>query len=74
MKMYLYLIILLQAVIPLLKYIRGEDFSDKHWCEMFNLLGMEVKPVDQLTVYDVLKESRNIETFSKELQVNSQSL
>lgn len=61
--------ILLQAAVPFLKYVRGDDFSDKHWFDTFNLLGMEAKPVDQLTVYDLLKESSNIETYSKELQV-----
>lgn len=61
--------IFLQAVVPLLKYVRGEDFSDKHWFDTFNLLGMEIKPVDQLTVSDLFKVSKNIEIHSKELQV-----
>lgn len=58
-----------QGVVPLLKYVKGEDFSDKHWFDTFNLLGIEVKPLDQLTVYDLFKQSKNIELYSKELQV-----
>lgn len=60
---------LFQAILPLLKYVKGEDFSDKHWYDTFNVLGMEAKPVDQLCVLDLLKVSKNIEVFSKELQV-----
>lgn len=60
---------LFQAILPLLKYVKGEDFSDKHWYDTFNVLGMEAKPVDQLCVLDLLKVSKNIEVYSKELQV-----
>lgn len=49
--------------------MKGEDFSDKHWYDTFNVLGMEAKPVDQLCVLDLLKVSKNIEVYSKELQV-----
>lgn len=54
--------------------MKGEDFSDKHWFDTFNLLGIEIKPVDQLTVHDLFKQSKNIETFSKELQVKGHKL
>jgi len=29
-----------QAVVPVLKYVRGESFSDKHWLEVFSLVGI----------------------------------
>ncbi|CAG0883700.1 unnamed protein product [Cyprideis torosa] len=29
-----------KAAVPVLKYVRGEAFSEKHWMEVFNLLGI----------------------------------
>ncbi|XP_018579489.1 cytoplasmic dynein 2 heavy chain 1 [Anoplophora glabripennis] len=60
-----------QGIAPLLKYVRGEDFSEKHWLDTFNLLGMEVKPVDQLVLKDFLAVSDKIESATKDLQTIS---
>ena len=43
-------------VIPLLKYVRGDSFSDKHWVEMYNILGIPSGiAVDVLTFGELLK-------------------
>lgn len=44
-----------EGILPLLKYLRGEDFTDKHWMEVFQLLGIIPKAVDSLTLSDFLE-------------------
>ncbi len=37
-------------MVPVLKYVRGEIFSDQHWSEAFSLLGMPKKDLTALTL------------------------
>ncbi|XP_060532310.1 cytoplasmic dynein 2 heavy chain 1 isoform X2 [Cylas formicarius] len=57
-----------KGIIPVLKHVRGEDFTEKHWTDVFNILEMDPKPVDQLQLNDFLQRSKNLEQFTKELQ------
>ncbi|XP_046395709.1 cytoplasmic dynein 2 heavy chain 1 [Ischnura elegans] len=41
-------------LIPLLKYIRGETFSESHWHELLKLLGIPEKPVESIIFGDFL--------------------
>ena len=43
-----------KVVLPLLKYVRGDVFSEQHWTEMYGLLGMPQKAVDKLVFEDFL--------------------
>lgn len=39
-----------RTMLPALKFVRGEVFSDKHWIEMYSLLGIPTSiTVDKLT-------------------------
>ncbi|XP_074038391.1 dynein cytoplasmic heavy chain beethoven [Leptinotarsa decemlineata] len=58
-----------ECVAPSLKYVKGEDFSEKHWIDVFNLLGMDIKPVDQLILNDFLEACDEIQKSLKDLQV-----
>lgn len=58
-----------QDITPLLKYLRGNDFTDRHWREVFNLLEMEYKKSDTLKVKDFLIAAANIKKHIKKLQV-----
>ena len=43
-------------VIPVLKYVRGEVFGDKHWKEMYLMIGIpQHVPVEKLTFGEVIK-------------------
>ncbi|KAJ0179270.1 hypothetical protein K1T71_004982 [Dendrolimus kikuchii] len=53
---------------PSLKYLRGSDFTERHWREVFNLLDIEYKKPDTLLVKDLLVTSLNIKKHVKELQ------
>lgn len=45
-----------KAVLPVLKYVRGEVFAEKHWLEMYSLIGIPQSiPVERLTFGDVIK-------------------
>ena len=44
-----------KLILPVLKYIRGDIFSEQHWAEMYSLLGMPQKTVETLTFEDFLK-------------------
>ena len=44
-----------KVVLPVLKYVRGEIFSDQHWTEMYGILGMPKKTVDKLVFNDFLQ-------------------
>ena len=41
-------------VLPVLKYVRGDVFSEQHWTEMYGILGMPQKAVDKLVFEDFL--------------------
>jgi dynein heavy chain 2 len=56
-------------VLPALKYVRGEMFSDKHWLEMFGILGMYNKSVEMLTFADFLNVKEKITANVPTLQV-----
>ncbi|CAG9772440.1 unnamed protein product [Ceutorhynchus assimilis] len=55
-------------IIPTLKYVKGEDFSEKHWNDVFSILKIEPKPIDQILLKDFLDAHENIKSNSKELQ------
>lgn len=45
-----------RGMVPVLKYVRGEAFSDKHWIEMYNLLGIPSSTtIDKLTFGNFLQ-------------------
>ncbi|XP_063823750.1 cytoplasmic dynein 2 heavy chain 1-like [Ostrinia nubilalis] len=52
----------------LLKYLRGSDFTERHWREVFSLLEMEYKKPDTLQVKDFLAVALNIKKQIKALQ------
>ena len=41
-------------ILPVLKYVRSEIFSDQHWNEMFGLLNMPRKGISELKFKDFL--------------------
>lgn len=53
----------------MLKYLRGSDFTERHWREVFSLLEMEYKKPDSLQVKDILEVAPNIKKQIKSLQV-----
>jgi hypothetical protein len=61
-------------MIPSLKYVRGEMFSDKHWLEMFGILGIPSKSVESLTFADFLNVREKIAAQASVLQVRMHSL
>uniref|UniRef100_A0A6P7FU93 Cytoplasmic dynein 2 heavy chain 1 n=1 Tax=Diabrotica virgifera virgifera TaxID=50390 RepID=A0A6P7FU93_DIAVI len=60
-----------EAIAPSLKYVKGDDFTEKHWLDTFSILGMEPKLVDKLTLNDFLVVSEKIQENLKELQAIS---
>ncbi|XP_034239710.1 cytoplasmic dynein 2 heavy chain 1 [Thrips palmi] len=57
-----------KAILPLLKLVRGDMFSDKHWIEMLGLLGIPSKPVESLVFGDFLSAKENILAQAQALQ------
>ncbi|RZC33069.1 cytoplasmic dynein 2 heavy chain 1 [Asbolus verrucosus] len=57
-----------EGIMESLKYVKGEDFTDKHWMDVFNLLKMPLKPLDNLTFKDFLNVSDRLTSSVKELQ------
>ena len=57
-----------KIILPVLKYVRGEIFSDQHWTEMYGILGMPKKTVDKLLFEDFLKVKDKLATKEDELQ------
>lgn len=45
---------LYKDILPVLKYCRGDVFSNQHWSELFALLGMPNVPIENLTFRDFL--------------------
>lgn len=56
-------------MLPTLKLVKGEDFTDKHWMEVYNLLGINSKSLDSLHLKDFLMISDALQNKTKELQV-----
>ena len=54
-----------------LKYVKGEDFTDKHWMDVFSLLQMPLKPLDDLKFKNFLDVSDKLTSSVKELQVST---
>ena len=57
-----------KVVLPVLKYVRGDIFSDHHWTEMYGVLGMPSKKIDQLVFGDFLRVKERLVAKEKELQ------
>ena len=57
-----------KQVLPTMKYVRGDIFSDHHWTEMYGILGMPSKKIDQLAFGDFLKVKERIIAKNNELQ------
>ena len=57
-----------RMIIPVLKYVRGDIFADKHWTEMYGLIGMPPKKIDSLVFGDFLKVKEKVVAKEKELQ------
>ena len=52
-------------ILPVLKYVRGEIFSDQHWNEMFGLLNMPRKGISELKFKDFLDVKHKINDESQ---------
>jgi len=55
-------------VLPILKFARGDAFSDRHWVEMLSLLDIPQKSVESLTVGDFLAVKEKIVASQEQLQ------
>ena len=63
-----------KLVIPALKYVRGDIFSDKHWTELYGILSMPSKRIDHLVFGDFLKARDMIVSKEKDLiELNSRA-
>ncbi|CAH2091873.1 unnamed protein product [Euphydryas editha] len=51
-----------------LKYLRGTDFTENHWREVFNLIEIEYVKPETLLMKDLLNVAQNIKKHMKELQ------
>lgn len=60
-----------EEAIPALKYLRGEDFTDKHWLEAFSIIGLIPKSLDNLFLKDFLAVSETLIDSTAELQVKT---
>lgn len=49
--------------------MKGDDFTDKHWMEIFRILRITPKPIDSLNLKDFLSVSDIIVESQSELQV-----
>nr|CAD7594425.1 unnamed protein product [Timema genevievae] len=57
-----------KEMLPWLKFVHGDMFCDKHWMEMFALIGLPSKPVESLTFGDFLATKDNIIARANDLQ------
>lgn len=57
-----------KVILPVLKYVRGDSFSDQHWTEMYQILGMPKKPVDKLVFDDFLQVRDRLVDREKDLK------
>ncbi|CAK1551720.1 unnamed protein product [Leptosia nina] len=51
-----------------LKYVRGMEFTEKHWREVYSLVGMEYKKPETLQLGDFLNVASNVKGQMKALQ------
>lgn len=51
--------------------MRGDDFTEKHWIEVFTLLGMTSKPIDILCLSDFLDVLDALIEHAQQLQVRN---
>lgn len=58
-----------QVILPALKYLRGDTFSDKHWTELLIILEIPNKKLEVLTFGDFLSVKENILLRFQEIQV-----
>lgn len=49
-----------RSIIPCLKYVRGETFSDKHWLEFYSIVEAPYKPIELIMFKDILSLKTNI--------------
>ena len=58
-----------EAVVPVLKYVRGEVFAEKHWLEMYSMLGIpQSVSVESLTFGDIIKTKDELLQHSEDLK------
>ncbi|RXG65514.1 Cytoplasmic dynein 2 heavy chain 1, partial [Armadillidium vulgare] len=58
-----------KTIIPVLKFVRGDMFSEKHWIEMYNLIGIPSSvPVESLTFGHFIQVKDQILEKSEELK------
>ncbi|KAI5737300.1 hypothetical protein M8J76_012015 [Diaphorina citri] len=57
-----------KSVIPNLKYVRGETFSDKHWLEFYSIVEAPYKPIELITFRDILSLKSKIMDHIREIQ------
>ena len=55
-------------ILPVLKYVRGEIFSDQHWNEMYGILNMPRKGISELKFQDFLNVKQRLVDHAEELQ------
>ncbi|XP_050308266.1 cytoplasmic dynein 2 heavy chain 1-like [Anthonomus grandis grandis] len=55
-------------IVPVLKYVKGEDFSEKHWNDLFHMLNQTPKATDQILLKDFLNAHEEIKSCAKQLQ------
>lgn len=61
---------LVQNMVPVLKYVRGEHLSQDHWLDMFRMLGLpRGTTLERLTFSDILGVADTIVERAKELKV-----
>ena len=60
----------LQNVLPVLKWVRGEPLSQDHWLDLFRLVGLpRGTTLEKLTFGDILSVADNIVLKAKDLKV-----
>eukprot|EP00048_Salpingoeca_helianthica_P012918 m.191084 g.191084 ORF g.191084 m.191084 type:complete len:4245 (+) comp15437_c5_seq48:84-12818(+) len=64
------------ALVPCLKYLRGDAFADKHWIDMFKAIGVaKATPIEELTLDHFLTVADKViasEAFLKDLHARAQ--
>lgn len=64
----------LQAILPTIKFLKGECFTEEHWIEIFQILNMTPKPTEMLYLKDFLEVSETILGNERALQVKLHKL
>ncbi|KAF5283232.1 hypothetical protein FQA39_LY17379 [Lamprigera yunnana] len=58
-----------KTAVPVLKYVKGEDFTENHWIEVFTLLNIVPKPIDILLLSDFLNASEAMLENAEQLKI-----